>query len=253
MISKILHTTWTIGSAMPELHLVTLKSFHKYNPDWQIKMYITENKILDTGYLETDYFSEVAELGYVEMIYTSFGIPDDVPPILTSDIIRRIVLYAEGGVYSDMDVIWLRSMDEFLKDKDFDTMVCIHPKGFHNVSILISEQGSDMDIAVINAGRRLTAPYQYQAFGTDLVNAMYPTLKDVMAKHPRTLSVPYETFYPYSTLNLKPLYKNTDLSYIKDAVCIHWFCGNKLSKEYIQSNYPPCSMTEILKKEGWLQ
>ena len=66
----------------------------------------------------------------------------------------------------------------------------------------------------------------------------------------------YKTFFPYGLFDLKRLYSKTDLTPIrdKDVMAVHWYNGAKESKAYLNGNgyEKPCSMTTILKKEGWL-
>ena len=46
---------------------------------------------------------------------------------------------------------------------------------------------------------------------------------------------------------MERLYTKTDLSVItEDVMCVHWFNGHKLSKEYVNNNGRKCSMTEII-------
>lgn len=273
-IPKIYHLTWNIGSPMAMMQVFAVMSFHKYNPEWRIILHLmkqTPQELDKTVYVPpytgTDYFYMVKELDYVEIKnvdLVELGIDLDKSAILASDILRRRVLYEYGGVYSDSDVLWLKPMSAFANidcigdPNDFEEVVCFHKytKSWHNVSVLISEPGSMFNLSIIEAGKKVRPPYPHQAFGTDLVNSLYPTWESIVGKFPRMLAVKYETFYPYGILNVDQLFKATNLSLIdnKNVMCIHWWFGHHLTKEYLNAEdyHRECSMTSILKMEGYL-
>ena len=216
-------------------------------------------------YTGPDYFDRIPE--YVEINEVDLvveGIALDKPPFIISDIWRREILYKNGGVYSDFDVIWLRSIDH-LKNieclgnpSNFEGTVSFYEytHGFHNCSNIISEPGSPFLAAGIERVKQIKPPYGHLDFGTWMLNAMYPTWDDVVRKHPRMLGLKYETFYPYSIYNLEKLWIEDNLYPIIDnnVLCVHWFNGHALSKDYInREDYSRgCSMTSILKLEKYL-
>lgn len=267
-ITKICYFFWN-GASMPWLNTLSVVSFHKYNPDWEIVIYnmtvehepdYAPNYMNHTG---KDYFDNLRDLPYVKIIEDK--IPNDtVHSILYSDIWRREILYKTGGVYSDFDMIWLRPIGhirnvECIGDpNNFSSLVSFHnyTNGFHNVSNLISEKGSEFDKVIIEAQGGVTKLYDDQAFGTTLLNELYPTYEDIQRDFLRILAVKYETFYPYSTYRLDKLYLRNDLSPLNNnnMIGIHWFCGNPLSKMFINNELykTECSMNTILKQEGYV-
>jgi hypothetical protein len=255
---------------MSYLHVVTVLSFHKYNPDWEIIVYNSNRVINDTAisnlkykdYVGKDYFYMLKELPYVKIREIDIR-KYRVHSILVSDIWRREILYDNGGVYSDFDCVWLKPMSEFVNidcmgdASDFEAVVSFYnyTQGFHNVSNLIAEKGSSFMKSMIDAVRRVRPPFGDQSFGTKMVNKLYPTLESIVDLYPRVLAIKYETFYPYSTFNMAQLFTDNDLTPIdnKNVMCIHWFNGNALSKQYINNkHYDDCSMTNILIQEDWL-
>lgn len=246
---------------MSFLHTVTLTSFHALNPDWEIKVY---NHIFPnepdyapkyTHYTGNDFLPEVRTWDWVSITDVVLD-KSNIHSILISDKWRRETLYENGGVYSDFDVIWLKPIEhlkniEYIGDiENFTSVVSYYQMkyGFHNVSILISEKESPFDKEIIEGQARVTDLRDDQAFGTTLLNRMYPTLFTI--PYP-VLAVPYETFYPYSTYNLKQLFEEDDLSPItNNTLAVHWFNGNPISKAFINNpSDKECSINSILK---WL-
>lgn len=270
-IPKVCYLYWN-GESMSFLHALTVNSFHKYNPDWKIIIYLYDkDNNIDSkrvnpkfrGYTGRDYFYTIKLLDYVE-IRKLRAQQSYVHSILICDIWRREILYENGGIYLDFDNIWLKPMSEFKNVdcigniNDFESLVSFYnyTDGFHNVSNLISEKGSLYMKSLIDASGRVHPPYGDQSFGTSLLNKVYPNLKSITDKFPRVLAVKYETFFPYSTFNMQQLFIANDLSPLdnKNVMGIHWFNGNGISKDYIdEEKYDRnCSMTSILKQEGWL-
>lgn len=271
-IPKICHLYWGGSGSMAELMVFTILSFHKYNPDWQIIIYRTKQKDDELGintyvpvYSGVDYFYMIEELSYVQIKIIDiedYGINKDVHSILGSDIFRMNILYREGGLYSDLDVIWLKPIEEIRNvecignPNDFETTVCFLnlTYGHHTVSNLLSKSGGAFLESVIEDQQKVKPPYGHLAFSTTLLNTKYPALEDITNIYPDVLALNYETFYPYSIFKLHELYRETNLSLIenKNVLGVHWFNGHEFSQNYIKEGYKDCSMTAILKQEGWI-
>lgn len=274
-IPKICHLFWD-RSPMALLQVFTVVSFHKYNPDWKIIVYLTKQHYTELGantfvpdYTGKGYFHLIEKLDYVELKeidLIEWGVPLDAHSCQGSDLFRRNILYEKGGVYSDFDVIWLKPMSEFVNidcignASDFESIVSFYEytHGFHNVSNLIAEAGSGFLLSLIEEQRKVRPPYKHQAFGSDMLNRLYPNWQSVVSKFPRMLALKYETFYPYSTFEMDRLFVENDLTplYSKNVMCIHWFNGNEYSKRHINAEFNgfefDCSMTSILKQEGYI-
>ena len=140
---------------------------------------------------------------------------------------------------------------------DFECNICLYNQiiGHHTISNLIGEAGSPFLKSIIEDQNKVKRPYVDCSFSTNLLNKKYPVLNDIISKFPRVLALKYETFYPYSVFNMKQLWIENDLKPLesKNVMCVHWFNGQPLSKEYInRGNFDfDCSMTSIIKKEGY--
>ena len=95
MIPKIIHAIWFSGESMPELYLRCLESWKKYAPDYAIKIWN-----LETYKPEHCLFFEQA----IEHRNWAFA----------SDYARADLLRRYGGIYMDLDVEMLRSIEDLL-------------------------------------------------------------------------------------------------------------------------------------------
>jgi hypothetical protein len=272
-IPKILHLYWE-ERPMSWLQTLTVKTFHKHNPDWKIFIYVPINKDrCPTKYIPDyrgkDYFSMVKKLPYVQVInvdVTEYGIDRRLHNILRSDIFRYYLLYNVGGVWSDFDVLWLKPIERLfsiktvgkIATKDFGTFVCMLNtiNGLHNISILISAPNHplykkliDECLKIQNSCKNLNN-LDHQVFGTVLLNNLYKNIDEVLIDFKDIVGFPYKTFYPYSIYGLNELYKEAKVAKVMDSdvICLHWWNGHKLSKEYVNkvNGVEDCSMTRII-------
>ena len=271
-IPQKLYLYWD-GSPMSWLQVLTVASFHKYNPDWAIYVYepvishreLAKNTFIP-DYTGKDYYPLIQSMDYVTMVkfdLSWFGIKPDSHGIQISDQWRARILYENGGMYSDFDVLWLKPMSKFVdiecvgNPKDFEALVSFSKvtSGYHSNSNLIAEAGSPFMKSVIDLQRAVRPPYEHQAYYNSLVNKEYKSMDAVLSRFPRVLGVKYNTFFPYGLYDLKRLFNQMDLGpiYDKDVMAIHWYNGAGESKDYInkQDYFRSCSMTEILRTEGW--
>lgn len=261
---------------MAWLNLMTIESFHKYNPDWKITVYLTKQSPSEMGrnnfvpdYTGPDYLDRLVNYNYIDIKIIDiedYDVPIEAHACQGSDNFRRAILFREGGVYSDFDTVWLRPISDIKNVKcigspeDFECIVSFYQMthGFHNVSNLIAEKNSRFIKSLIDYSKTIhpsEIKSNHQALGSSMLNNLYPTLEIILRQYHRILAIPYDTFYPFSTYHLETLFKGNDLNYITDnTLCVHWFNGNKLAKDYInKEDYKrKCSMTTILNREGYL-
>jgi hypothetical protein len=100
-IPKICHLYWD-ESPMSWLQTITIKSFHRYNPDWKIIIYLPEkryvgNQLFVPKYTGKDYFHLVKELDYVEFQTVSlkeFGIDN-----INTELVGKNIPIIEDSSY----------------------------------------------------------------------------------------------------------------------------------------------------------
>jgi len=272
-IPKKLHMYWD-KSSMSRLQVFTIETFHKLNPDWEIHVYTpiqeyTSNEHYVLDYKGKDFFHLIKKMDYVNIKgidITNYNISNDIHNILRSDIFRCHILYEQGGMWSDFDVIWLKPISHMNNIKHVGNIqemgASIHfyntTEGHIGVGILFSTPKHDLYRVLIDKtiGVMKRKKHLHQDFGSVMWSEVYKTLEIALKSHPDLVSIPYETFAPYGIWNLDSLYNKVKLSLINDNVIgLHWFNGHKLSKNYINRNLfskgSRCSMTSILTELGF--
>ena len=257
---------------MSKLQTFTVESFHKLNPDWKIYVYIplqkyTKNAQYIPNYTGKDYFHLIKEMDFVNIVTVDLNeyiINVDLHNILRSDILRYNLLYNYGGVWSDFDVIWIKPMIymnnvEYIGStpmQDVNSIVSFRNdiNGYHSIGIMVHCKHDEYVLSLIKQTQLIGPPYQHQSFGSTMINKMYPTFES-LGKFKNIIGAKYETYYSYNLENIDTLYNKNDLSCINNNVmCVHWYNGHKLSKQYTNNNgfNRDCSMTTILKNEGFI-
>lgn len=276
-IPKILHMYWD-KSPLSWLQAITPISFNRHNPDWTINIYIPRQDYNGgpryiPNYIGKDYFpvikQQVPSANIIEFDLNDFNISSELHGILRSDILRYHLLYNQGGVWSDFDIIWLRPMEyfreiEYLGSISVDEITAVvslikETAGGHSIGVLIHSQYDEYAKSLIDLTKQVRPPYGHEVFGSLMISARYPTLES-MSHFKGLVGVKHETYYPYNihppNPTLDKLYLANDLRFItKNTICLHWYNGKELSKEYINNNgfKRSCSMTSILIREGYIR
>ena len=98
MIPKVIHYIWLGGNPLPKIAEKCIESWKKFCPDYEIKKWDETN--LDVNkYQFTKEAYEAKKYAFV------------------SDVFRTEILYNEGGVYFDVDVELIKSIDDVLDAK----------------------------------------------------------------------------------------------------------------------------------------
>ena len=105
-IPKVIHQTWKTKH-LPKWAKLPVKSWKRLNPDFEYKFYSDDDM---KRYVEK-YYPKI--LKYYN---------NNMKPVQRSDIFRYIVIYAEGGIYADIDTTcavpihnWLTYTENFTK------------------------------------------------------------------------------------------------------------------------------------------
>ena len=121
------------NTKMSWLRYMTLYSFRKYNPDWLINLYVSDQKIHTKTwktyeeqdffmYAGNDYMDNIKDLNINTIEYT---IKDkkgnEISPSQKSNFFKWQLLATNGGFYSDMDILFFRSINDlYEKTKEYD-------------------------------------------------------------------------------------------------------------------------------------
>lgn len=99
MIPKVIHYCWFSGDDYPLLIQRCIESWHKILPDYVFKRWDSQNTIIEVPF---------AKKAFAERKWA-----------FLTDYIRMKVLYEEGGIFLDTDVLLVKSFDDLLCHDSF--------------------------------------------------------------------------------------------------------------------------------------
>jgi hypothetical protein len=238
-IPKIIHFFWD-KSPLSYLQYLTVVSFHQFNPDWKIMVHETnkaygritwntpENRLKHSG---RDYYSKLRELDYVEfndVDFEAMGFSEDLPDVYKSDYIRWHLLATIGGVWSDMDILYIKPLSELNIPDDKETVICYGPEK-HIIGFLMSKPNNEFFNKVLFHVRDNFDPSDYQSIGSKLLNRYHD--EAIHRSDVHNLSV--DAFYAYNHHLINKIFNDTDLSLItNETIGIHWYNGSAISKMF---------------------
>lgn len=230
MLPKILHLFWG-GERLSYLQYLTVVSFKKHNPDWRVWLWRTDSPSAQahwpTGeqelYEGKDFLRATEKNCKVKTINDLAIRP--VHTVQQSDIARGRILFEHGGVWSDFDILFIRSIKSL---GDADIYLCNPYIGF-----LIAKPKQEFFDRWSWIGADLVArnmSYDYQSTGRYAVDR---ALSDTEA---RFEEFPVDMIYPYGPDDIEELFFGDSDKTTPQTIGIHWYNGHPLAKKY-QNNF----------------
>ena len=255
-IPKIIHFYWD-KSPLSFLNLLSVKSFKELNPDWVVKLYepkIKHDGISWIGHTQKDKYVNINYLQYVykycdeiiEVDLEKFNFRNDVSEVYKSDFLRWYLLSTEGGLWSDMDVLYLKPMHtldlskyiNFGNNENLDLTICEESEQYNMnylIGFLLASKNNEFYANISKKAANAFNSFEYQSIGNKLIRNLYPDIFDIECLHPKMsiANIPLNIVYPYNYRDLSNLYKTNDEYLITDeTIGIHWYNAESMTKEY---------------------
>jgi hypothetical protein len=239
MFPRIFHTYWGMNAPLSYLRYLTIKSFQKLNPDWTIKVWTPKVPSLHTTwntgeqldlYHGHDYMKELWE--FVDVVdFESIGIPNETPEVHKSDLLRWYLLGTYGGIWSDMDILYIKPIADHQTDSWIGAGLCKtkaipgSDQLFSVIGFLTSAGAGQIFFKqLFDYGVEQLPQSAYQAFGALLL--------DSFARHWMPCkNVPFmhnpDIVYPYCTgTDIQKYFNDFPIGYSDATNGFHWFAGN---------------------------
>jgi len=247
-IPKIFYGYWD-GSNFSYLNYLTVVSFKKHNPDWIIKIYVPAFKYDKNTwnsyeqrdkYLGKNYFEQLKNIVEIVTIdFNDIGFKNEISEVIKSDYLRYYLLGTYGGLWSDMDILYIKSLDsiipvEFYGDENnIDTVVDF--RGHYSVGFLMSNPNNDFFLNLASKVEKSLDINNYQSIGQKMVGGIYRNPLDIKNKHPNLniLNLDNSGYLPIQWNEIGNIfYINKPDKITEHTFGIHWFNGSSAAKRY---------------------
>ena len=255
-IPKNFNVFWG-GGTLSFMNLLTVISFHEYNPDWKInffrpkvlKNFASASWITKEQSHELkckDYFNDLLNLDFVDEIkldydFLSYSFHH---PVVQSDIARYKIMSTYGGIWSDLDIIYLKSVDKIIKTNDKCNLFVSYsscPEAYHSIGFYIATKDhkffSDLSAKIETYKDRKAINYQY--FGRFFVEHFFRNFESLNSLEG---CIPYnlgsDIVYPIKYNELSKII-SADYELVKkytlteETIGIHWFNGSNFIRQKI--------------------
>lgn len=247
-IPKILHVYFG-GVKMSYLRYLTIISFMRLNPDWQVRFYYPRFPVRNHSWKSSeqkytdnweDYTPKLRRLkiSMVEVDYNFFGLPNTMSEVHKSDILRWHLLSIVGGLWCDMDILYFRPITNLSinikSNKNADTIVCISGYG-HSVGFMMGAAGNEyFRILLANALKRWNGD-NYQCITAPMCNDLFPTVDSIRLKtscNPVNLGM--EAVYLHNADQISEIFGSPPCPRENlNTIGIHWYAGSQMAGEFM--------------------
>jgi len=255
-IPKIANFYWG-NEILPYIRYLCLYSFRKFNPDWKINLYVPKilskgnsdwkTKEMNMGVKGKNYFNDLKKIGVnvIEFDFSDIGVSNDISEVHKSDLLRWYLLSTIGGIWSDMDILYFRGMNEIkLKNPNADTVIChdteTRESTKHNCGFLLSSQNNIFFKNVLELARSNYDSKVFQSCCNDVLQKHFLTVDIIRSKFPelKVENLYLDSVYKLSWYDLFAVPndfnrddKSMELFVGGDAIGIHWFGGTPATFE----------------------
>jgi len=243
MISKVCNFYWG-GGPLSYLQYLSIVSFNRYNPDWTINLFMPKEleSIAPTWvtneqrdeYMGQDYLSEAKKLcNVIEIDFSEHEFAKPRHEVQKADIIRWHILYEYGGIWSDIDILYVKPMSL----TGFDIAVCYHDDPYIGFFITKPHLKLFQDFYSISKDNiKRNIDDTYQALGADMLRHRYGSFQGIHSTYPQfsIVNLPMDIVYPYLPDNKdieEMLFGKTDKT-TEDTIGLHWYNGSPIAKKY---------------------
>ena len=245
---KVVYFYWS-GNKMSFFNYLSVYSFKKMNPDWVIHLYTSNNDVVkptwssgeqNNIYDGEDYFIKCSELcdKVIEFDYSTIGLDNNMHPVHKADILRQYLLYEHGGLWSDMDILWIKSIDKLYEEtlKNID-VTFVYVREVHCSGVVYTSGNKNAIYETIfNHVKNNYNSSSYQGAGPIALKTLLGDFDSIRDRWPdlKIVNLSQSSFAPYWYNEINNFYGGVD-QVADDTIGIHWFGGALESAEQVNT------------------
>jgi hypothetical protein len=245
------------GGPLSWLRYMTLRSFRTLNPAWDMTLYVANSPQhsahWNTGessdavtYRGRDWLPDVPALGVHVQQAPPQWLHNAKAPAQMCDVLQWSVLGQLSGFWSDIDILWVRPLDEVADYMQHAHAVLCNSSGYAAIGLLASAGDTETFNAISDTARANLDPQRYQSAGAEAIyrlagvwpNWGVPGSGDLAVLLLRT-KFPKEQIarlwdhavYPFNHTEVDRIF-TTRWTVKRHTYGIHWFGGNATAQKY---------------------
>ncbi|MGD9154543.1 MAG: glycosyltransferase [Bacillota bacterium] len=252
-IPKLVHFYWG-NDSLSFLRYLSVRTFQKFNPDWRIRFYYPKEKYRGertwstpehpVKYQGPNYLEQLFALNIepVELDFADLEVDSQIPETFKSDFLRWYLLTHMGGLWSDLDILYFRSIDELYLNAPashtVDAVICLDENGwynYHTIGFLLAAPGSRYYQFTLKESYACIDLSDYQSIGSSLLRLSFPTLAAIRSRFPelRVENLSLDVVYPLNDTQTPLIYHTGDLRYLTSrTIGLHWYAGHEASAPF---------------------
>jgi len=246
MIPKIYHCYF--GGPLHYLHYLSIWSFRKFNPDYDIRVYrpVTRSMNFETAdgnYPELnvgncwDRLLEEVECQVQFVNFERIGFYNGANEIHKSDYLRLYLLSTVGGIWADTDILWYKPFPEI--PEQIEAMFSAHGDIGHSIGLLGANQDNAIYKQLLLTARNGYHQSYYQCMGSTSFNRIVGPLEQRRFKQ-QIYNIPNEWIYWVMDYhNSSAVVWCNNIQPPEDSIGLHWYAGDAMSRlgKNVDENY----------------
>lgn len=267
-VPRICHFYWG-GGKLIYLRYLAFKTFASLNPGWQIILWQPEKHFAGRSWgiergdqpinynLMKDYTDNLGELPITVMKidFEALNFWGSMAEVHKNDYIRINSMYNYGGLWSDTDILYFKSMNDLCvntpENKNKETYVCIADYG-HSTGFNMSIEGGRFFSQLRDLMNLEYKPLEYQCWGPDMFNKYFRKIESI----PDAVNIPMDVVYAHNCHNVKELLNINIKRFTKQSIGCHWYGGNSVWGKFLnetaggEKNLKNNIISELIKNAG---
>jgi glycosyltransferase involved in cell wall biosynthesis len=247
-IPKIAYFYWG-NEHLPFLQYMTLYSFCKYNPDWEIVLYTPKKLVKEKSWKtyhhnytldsHKNYWDKIRNLPIKVKIFDMETIQQSnaLSEVHKSDILRAYLLYTYGGVWVDMDILFFKPMTSlYLNSKEYIELDCTIST-YYNLAAIgfqLSSAKNELYKNIYDKIMSVKDKSTYECYGSELLSPILrPEQIANKYKNLKIENLKIDVVYSYFREYQRDIFASEKERFTNDSIGLHWFAGAPHIKNWI--------------------
>jgi hypothetical protein len=250
-IPQVAHFYWG-GGPLSYLRFLSVKSFKKQNPEWQVLFHTpTVNSLSPQSWVNNithDFRNQLHTLDVTVIThdFDAYGFDNWAHEVHKSDFLRWRLLATQGGLWSDIDIFYTKPIENLAENTaencSVDVALCpLRPPHKHTVGFMLSSTNNLFykyidQLALQNYNKQV-----YQCMGSDLINHRFESLESFSQLFPNNkfIFLDKKSVYTITSKTIEFFYQPSNKRHRRSEIIgYHWFGGHPLSQEFENTLVP---------------